>query len=205
MNDPTIRQYTIIASLVTVVIITSAFILAHQDFVVAAFPQHYQKGNHTFGAISSIQNDERGKPAWIISGKWKSSLLNDQSSNASQGLGNSTSPFSRSPFDAQIEMVRLNGTAGHTHTITNFVLTTKSQPNNMTKAFNGTSTASMREGPATDIPTTIKITGDKVLSVWLDPSRIDNHFGNTPIYGLVIDDDITRPGSLNGNNTQMGK
>jgi hypothetical protein len=63
----------------------------------------------------------------------------------------------------------------------------------------------LREGPATDIPTTIKITGDKVLSVWLDPSRIDNHFGNTPIYGLVIDDDITRPGSLNGNNTQMGK
>jgi hypothetical protein len=45
-----------------------------------------------------------------------------------QGLGNSTSPFSRSPFDVQVEMVRLNGTTGHTHTITNFVLTTMSQP-----------------------------------------------------------------------------
>ena len=116
-----------------------------------------------------------------------------------------TSPFSRSPFDVQVEMVRLNGTTGHTHTITNFVLTTISQPNNMTKAFNGISTASMREGPATDIPTSIKITGDKILSVWLDPSRIDNYFGNTPIYGLVIDDDITGPGPLKGSNTQMEK
>ena len=78
-----------------------------------------------------------------------------------------------------------------------------SQPNNMTKAFNGTSTASMREGPATDISTSIKITGDKLLSVWLDHSRIDNHFGNTPIYCLVIDDDITGPGPLKGSNTQM--
>lgn len=116
-----------------------------------------------------------------------------------------TSPFSRSPFDVQVEMVRLNGTTGHTHTITNFVLTTMSQPNNMTKAFNGISTASMREGPATGIPTSIKITGDKVLSVWLDPSRIDNYFGNTPIYGLVIDDDITGPGPLKGSNIQMEK
>ena len=60
-------------------------------------------------------------------------------------MGNTTSPFARSPFDTQIEMIRLNGTAGHTHTITNFVLANVSQPNNMTKVFNGTSTASMRK------------------------------------------------------------
>ena len=30
-------------------------------------------------------------------------------------MGNTTSPFARSPFDTQIEMIRLNGTAGHTH------------------------------------------------------------------------------------------
>ncbi|MGC1132662.1 MAG: hypothetical protein WA941_07560, partial [Nitrososphaeraceae archaeon] len=63
-----------------------------------------------------------------------------------------------------------------------------SQPNNMTKVFNGTATASTREGPVTDIPTSIKIIGNKVMSIWLDPSKIDNHFGNTPIYGLVMDD-----------------
>jgi hypothetical protein len=63
-----------------------------------------------------------------------------------------------------------------------------SQPNNMTKVFNSTTTARTRERPVTNIPTSIKITGDKVISIRLDPSKIDNHFGNTPIYGLVIDD-----------------
>ena len=118
---------------------------------------------------------------------------------------NTTSPFARSPFDTQIEMVRLNGTAGHTHTITNFVLTNMSQPNNMTKVFNGTSTASMREGPVTDIPTTIRIMGDKVISIWLDPSKIESHYGNTPIYGLVMDTDKPRPGPIGSDGPQMRK
>jgi hypothetical protein len=96
----------------------------------------------------------------------------------------------------QLEMVRLNGTAEHTHTITNFVVASVSQPDNMTRVFNGTSTASLREGPVTDVPTSIKITGDKVISIWLDPSRVENHYGNTPIYGLVMDVDKSRPGPV---------
>jgi hypothetical protein len=49
----------------------------------------------------------------------------------------------------------------------------------MTRIFNGTSTASMREGPVTNIPTGISIMGDKVISIWFDPSKINNHFGYT--------------------------
>jgi hypothetical protein len=30
--------------------------------------------------------------------------------------------------------------------------------------------------------------GDKVISIQLDPSKKDEHYGNTPIYGLVMDD-----------------
>jgi hypothetical protein len=154
--------------------------------------------------ISSIQNDESDKPGWIITGHWKGNLLRDLSSNASQATENATSPFEGSPFDTQVEMVRLNGTAEHTHTITNFVITNVSKPDNMTKIFNGTSTASLREGPVTDIPTAIEIIGDKVISIWLDPSTIDNHYGNTPVYGIVIDDvDEHLPDPLKGNSTQM--
>jgi hypothetical protein len=100
-------------------------------------------------------------------------------------------------------MIMLNGTAAHTHTITNFVLANTSMPNNMTRIFNGTSTASMREGPVTDIPTGISIMGDKVISIWLDPSKINNHFGNTPIYGTVMNEHGDRQGYSKGNNTQM--
>jgi hypothetical protein len=129
--------------------------------------------------------------------------MDNNSVNTSQATANASAPFAGSPFDAQVQMVRLNGTAGHTHTITNFVLASASQADNMTKVFNGTSTASMREGPVTDIPTSIRIMGDKVISIWLDPSRIENHYGNTPIYGLVMDDGKSRPGPLGGNNTQV--
>ena len=171
--------------------LADSIILSQVSYDTTATPQQVRNENFTFGAISSIQNDKNGKPDWIITGHWKTNLLSE---NASKKVtGNTTSPFERSPFDAQMEMIRLNGTAGHTHTITNFVLANMSQPNNITKVFNGTSTASMREGPVTDIPTTIRIMGDKVISIWLDPSRIENHYGNTPIYGIVMDEK-PRPG-----------
>ena len=192
MKRLTIRHAMIFASLATILMVTIIFT---QSYPATAFPQQYQSGNQIFGVISSIQNDESGQPAWIVTGPWTTTLLSDSSANASQPSGNATGPFGgSSPFNTQVQMVRLDGTAGHTHTITNFVLANVSQPNNMTKVFNGTSTASMREGPVTDIPTTIRIIGDKVISIWLDPSRIENHYGNTPLYGLVMDVEKPRPG-----------
>jgi hypothetical protein len=183
-------RHTMIFTLLTTTL-ASSIILSQVSYNTTATPQQLRNENFTFGAISSIQNDENGKPDWIITGHWKTNLLSE---NASKKVtGNTTSPFERSPFDAQMEMIRLNGTAGHTHTITNFVLANMSQPNNITKVFNGTSTASMREGPVTDIPITIRIMGDKVISIWLDPSRVENHYGNTPIYGIVMDEK-PRPG-----------
>ncbi len=91
-------------------------------------------------------------------------------------------------------MITLNGTGEHTHTITNFALEDISMPNNMTTVFNGTSTASLREGPVTDIPTTITAINGKVISIWLDPTKINNHYGNTPVYGTVMEKtDSTQP------------
>jgi hypothetical protein len=191
MKRLTIRHAMIFASLATILMVTIIFT---QSYPATAFPQQYQSGNQIFGVISSVQNDESGQPAWIVTGPWTTTLLSDSPTNASQPMGNATGPFGGSPFNTQVQMVRLDGTAGHTHTITNFVLANVSQPNNMTKVFNGTSTASMREGPVTDIPTTIRIMGDKVISIWLDPSRIENHYGNTPLYGLVMDVEKPRPG-----------
>ena len=201
MNNQTIIHAMIFATLATILMLS--IILIQQNYKANAIPQQYRSENITFGAISSIQNDESGKPAWVVTGRWKGNLMSENSSNA--GMGNTTSPFARSPFDTQIEMVRLNGTAGHTHTITNFILANISQPDNMTKVFNGTSTASMREGPVTDIPTSIKIMGDKVISIWLDPSKIDNHYGNTPIYGIIIGENVNSQGPPKGNNLQMRK
>lgn len=165
--------------------------IPQRHYNVKAFPQGYEEENYNyaFGTITSIQNDESGMPSRVLMSHWKSNLLSNHSSATGEREGNVTGPSAAgSLFDTQFERVRLDGTAVHTHTITNFILANMSQPNNMTKVFNGTTTARTRERPVTNIPTSIKITGDKVISIWLDPSKIDNHFGNTPIYGLVIDD-----------------
>ena len=207
MNGISTKSAITIATLATSLIITTALMINYQNNnnQVMAYPRGYEKGNTTFGTISSIQNDENGNPSWVVSGHWKANLLSgqSQSNNSSSSQGN-TSATSGSVFNTSFKMVKLNGTANHTHTITNFVLFNMSMPNNMTRIFNGTSTASLKEGPATDIPTSIRIMGDKVISIWLDPSKVNNHFGNTPIYGMVMDEHGDRQGYLKGKSTQMG-
>jgi hypothetical protein len=192
-------------TIATSIIIAGVLIANNQNNQVMAYPRGYEKGNTTFGTIASIQNDENGNPSWIVSGHWKGNLLNNQSQSNSTSQGNTSSSPLGSVFNTSFKMVKLNGTAAHNHTITNFVLSNMSMPNNMTRIFNGTATASLKEGPVTDIPTSIRIMGDKVISIWLDPSKVNNHFGNTPIYGTVMDEHGYRQGYLKGNNTQMGK
>ena len=41
----------------------------------------------------------------------------------------------------------------------------------------------MIEGPITEVPTTISLLGDSAASILFDPSKTDNHFGDTAIYG----------------------
>jgi hypothetical protein len=142
----------------------------------------YPFGGHItqfrFGTIGSIQNGEDGKPQWILSGVWNTNLLN-QSSNVVNS--------SNSVFDISFGMIMLNGSAMHTHFITDYVLQNKSMSNKAVQVFTGTSTMSMKEGPISNVPTIIKIMNNKVISIWLDQSKLKNHFGNTPIYGIVLE------------------
>jgi hypothetical protein len=189
------------AVLASFVVISAALLANYQSILAGVYPYDSGKGDYKFGTISSVQNDQNGNPAWVLVGHWKSNLASNQSIIGSQG--NETS--GGGSFDAQFEMVRLNGSAGHTHTITSFAPSNSSQINNFTVMYNGTATASLREGPVTDIPTSISIMGNKVISIWLDPSKVDNHYGNTPVYGLVMDDHEGRQGLMKFNSTQFGK
>jgi hypothetical protein len=49
-------------------------------------------GQYAGGTIASIQNDESGNPAWILSGYWKASLTEGKAGE----YGNQTSPSSNS-------------------------------------------------------------------------------------------------------------
>jgi hypothetical protein len=58
-------------------------------------------------------------------------------------------------------------------------------PNNTTSVFNGTATITMKDGPVDDISISVKRIDNNVISIWTDPTKINNHFGNTPIFGTI--------------------
>lgn len=151
-------------------------------------PQQPGPGQYAGGTISSIQN-ENGAPAWILSGLWKGSLTNTDESN--QGL--STSNLSNdnngnlptANFEAEFDMVMLNGSALHKHSIYNFTLADIMKIDDKYYQVNGTATITMKDAPVNDVPLSVKILNDNVISIWIDPTKVNNHFGNTPIFGLI--------------------
>jgi hypothetical protein len=155
-----------------------------------------QPGLYASGTIASLQNDKDGKPAWVVSGLWRGSLTNMSSAGMmSSSSANGTTSQKNLPtatFNAVFEMVMLNGSALHKHQISNFTLTGMPMPNEKTVVYNGTATITMKEGPVNDVPLTIRTLNDNVISIWVDPAKTMNHFGNTPIYGTITQEVLVR-------------
>jgi hypothetical protein len=155
-----------------------------------------QPGLYAFGTIASLQNDENGNSTWIVSGIWKGSLsmgnetqgVGSNRTNTTSAAANATSTTGGGPnatFNSKFSMVMTNGSAMHDHKIYDFKLASMSNPNNTTSVFNGTATITMRQGPIENVPVSIKRIDNNVISIWADPALINNHFGNTPIFGTI--------------------
>jgi hypothetical protein len=190
----------LVLSIVSAAILMSGVILTS----AMAYPQqkqgysHHNKmmmqpGLYAFGTIASLQNDENGNPTWIVSGLWKGSLSMD---NKTQGGGGNqsttttaatteTGGLPNATFYSKVNMVMTNGSALHDHEIYDFRLTDMTMPNNSTTVYNGTATITMREGPVPNVPVSIRTMDNNVISIWADPTKINNHFGNTPIFGII--------------------
>jgi hypothetical protein len=138
-------------------------------------------GSYAFGTIASLQNDENGNPTWIVSGLYKASL----SMNNKTQDGATPGSLPNATVNSKFNMVMTNGSAMHDHEIYDFTLTDMSMPNNSTTVFNGTATITMRQGPVSDVPISIKAMDNNAVSIWIDPTKIQNHFGNTPIFGTI--------------------
>ena len=144
-------------------------------------------GNHTgkMGAITGMTNDAEGNPAWLLAGHWK---LDSGSNDTTTTVGSSGNI---SDFSAMFYMVMLNGSAQHSHDLSNFTQTEESTFNSTANAttYVGTSTITMRDGPVSDVGTRITMSGS-VLTIELDPTMIDDHFGGSPIYGIEVSRDM---------------
>jgi hypothetical protein len=201
----------IVAALGAVVIAS----LDAMQYNAIAYPQQQQKGYSHYGmmkppgayaagTIASLQNDQNGNPTWIVSGYWKGSLtMDNKTEGEGVGTGNQTTATTNATvntnstttaagnlttarFNAMFNMVMTNGSAMHKHEIYNFELMNMSNPNNTTSVFNGTATITMKEGPVDNVPLSVKRIDDNVISIWADPAKVNNHFGNTPIYGTIM-------------------
>jgi hypothetical protein len=118
------------------------------------------------GTIASIQNNN-GKPTWLTSGTWNFKNIN------------SSSPA----FSSTFNMVMLNGTAPHKHTISDFKMTGSPTKSGMATTYNGTASVTMPGGPV-NAPVSLKLMG-RAMSLSIDPTKTMGHFGNTPVYGFV--------------------
>jgi hypothetical protein len=43
----------------------------------------------------------------------------------------------------------------------------------------------MRNGPVTSVPTSVTDMGNNSVSIYLDPTAVNNQFGDTLIYGTI--------------------
>jgi hypothetical protein len=189
--------------LLSILFIVSAAILvsgAIQSSAIAypqqkqGYSQHntmVQPGLYAFGTIASLQNDENGNPTWIVSGLWEGSLTN----KTQGGEGNqtatttnasaATASLPNATFHSKFNMVMTNGSAMHDHEIYDFTLADISKTNNSTIVYNGTATITMRQGPVPDVPISIETMDNNTISIWADPTKLNNHFGDTPIFGII--------------------
>ena len=159
----------------TMMIASGLLLFSSNVDVIMGIPADLVKGDYLFGRIIGIVDDENAKPLWIISGIWKTNL-----SNQTQAGDNST------VFDTSFEMIKTDGTSKHTHTITNFDLVDTLNQNNNT-VFNGTGTISMPQGPVTEVPISIQVMNNTLGIINIDSNKIDNHFGNDPLYGIPLE------------------
>lgn len=118
-----------------------------------------------YGPISSLNNE------WILAGNF-------------MGYGNPAN-LSDSGFHATFSMVMKNGSAPHLHQMYNATLSDVRMDGNNT-IMQGAATITMKDGPVLDVPTTWTIYNNNSIAISMDPAKINNHFGDTPIYGLEL-------------------
>jgi hypothetical protein len=161
--------------------------------------QTQEPGEYTSGTIASIQNGENGQPEWLLSGVWSGAVIKVDKEELtkfnqipSNVITDKDKNMLAAMFQANFDMVMLNGSSLHTHNINNFTLSQISSENDKNHVVNGTATISMKDGPVNDVPVSIKVLDNNVISIWMDPAKINNHFGNTPIYGQIVQDIVIK-------------
>jgi len=176
LNKHSSRKFVFLFT--TMLVVTGSIVVATVSLnIVEAIPNNWQdQKGLVFGAISSIQNNNQGKPGWVLSGHWFTNIINKTKDSFNQ--------TNSAKFDSWFYMSMLDGSAMHKHTISNFSLSDISSQGNTT-SYKGTVTITLKEGPVKEVPIEIKVMNNHVITLSLDATKTNKHFGDTPIYGII--------------------
>ena len=138
--------------------------------------------NQLAGIIASLQlATDRLAPEWVTAGYWEL-----ESDMPLFGAGTEGTQPTVSSFDAVVEMTRYDdGTALHTHSLSDFQQSGIQFTGENTTSINGTMTVTLEEGPIEDVPVFITLQNN-LISITMDPEATHAHFGPTPISGIIL-------------------
>jgi archaellum component FlaF (FlaF/FlaG flagellin family) len=128
------------------------------------------------GEIGSIQSAHQGTFSWGTAGEWVMQLDGPLIGRADPRIES---------FNATIHMVRLDGNVLYEHEIYNFNQSSVTHLGDNLTTFNGTMTVTLREGPIENVTGYIQLLGDSI-AIFIDPRAVEDHFGPTPIHGVVL-------------------
>ena len=148
--------------------VISALVIVSGGSSISSSQSFAKESDNLTGTFNHTQTDASGNVDWLNTGNW--SLTGITSGSPS--------------FDAVIDMAKPDGSAAHDHQISKFMMIGSPVSQGNETILNGTSTITMREGPVTEEPVSITLS-DERISVFFEPSKIDNHFGNQSVTGTV--------------------
>ena len=138
--------------------------------------------NKLSGIISSLTlAPDRIAPEWVAAGYWE--LDSDM---PLLGAGTEGAQPTVTSFDSIIEMTRYaDGTFLHQHTISDFRQSEVLHTDANSTTISGTATVVTETGPTENVPLFITLQNN-LISIGIDPVATENHFGPTPLSGIIL-------------------
>jgi hypothetical protein len=135
----------------------------------------------TAGIIASLQlAPNRPAPEWVTAGYW------ELESDMSLFRGTNETEPTVTDFFAIVEMTRLtDGTFRHDHRFSDFRQSDILFTAQNATTINGTMTVVTEESLTENVPTNITLQNN-LISIFVNPEATDNHFGPTPITGVIL-------------------
>jgi hypothetical protein len=154
-------------------------IIIGQQFISTPFA--YSASNYTQplklnGPVNSLQFSSDGNALWIVSGRWRMEADFDKTAIV---------PMAIKSFNTTLVVVPADGSNTQRYELSDFKQDSISYDNKTkTSSVKGKLTMTSNTKPIENIGVNLKLINKNIFIIALDPSKIRDQLGETPIYGI---------------------